>query len=94
MRAAPWQEIVVHGEKAVMRLPVPFNARVFGEPRVELHRADLSVETWRWPRDDHYVLQVEAFNRAVLEGADWPLPLEASRGTQAFIDRIRAAADD
>ena len=94
MRAAPWQEIVVHGEKAVMRLPVPFNARVFGEPRVELHRADLSVETWRWPRDDHYVLQVEAFNRAVLEGADWPLPLEASRGTQAFIDRIQAAADD
>ena len=50
------------------------------------------VESWRWPAENHYVLQVEAFNRAVLEHADWPLPLEFSRGTQAWIDHIRATA--
>lgn len=36
-RAALWQEIVLHGTKAVMRLPVPFNVQVFGEARVEVH---------------------------------------------------------
>ena len=92
MRAAPWQEIVVHGERAVLRLPVPFNVRVFGQASLELHRPGGHVESWRWPAENHYVLQVEAFNRAVSEQADWPLPLEFSRGTQAWIDRILAAS--
>ncbi|EEX16425.1 oxidoreductase domain protein [Citreicella sp. SE45] len=89
MRAAPWQEIVVHGTSAVLRLPVPYNAQVFGQASVELHRSGGNVETWRFPAENHYVLQVEAFNRAVSEAADWPLPLEFSRGTQAWIDNVR-----
>jgi hypothetical protein len=34
----PRQEITFHGDKGVLRLPVPFNPRVFGEARLELHR--------------------------------------------------------
>ncbi|MBU2961769.1 Gfo/Idh/MocA family oxidoreductase [Citreicella sp. C3M06] len=92
MRAAPWQEMVIHGETGVIRMPVPYNAQVFGEARVELHRSGGPVETWRFPRENHYVLQVEAFNRAVRDGADWPVPLEQSRGTRALLDAILAAA--
>ncbi|EPX75923.1 Gfo/Idh/MocA family protein [Salipiger mucosus] len=91
MRAAPWQEIVLHGDKGLMRLPVPFNVQVFGEARLELHGPGLEVKTWRWPAENHYVLQVENFNDAVRGRSDYPLPLEFCRGTQAWIDDILAA---
>lgn len=91
-RAAPWQEIVLHGTKAVMRLPVPFNVQVFGQAELHLHGPGLETRVWRWPAENHYVLQVEAFNATVKGEADYPLPLEFCRGTQEFVDRIFAAA--
>ncbi len=92
IRMHPYQEMLFHGEKGVIRMSAPFNARVFGEARVELHKAALQVESWRFPADNHYVLQVEAFGRALREGADYPVPLEFSRGTQAMMDRVFAQA--
>lgn len=88
IRMHPHQEMVFHGEKGVIRLTAPFNARVFGEARVELHRPGLEVQVTRFPGDDHYKLQVEAFARTVRTGADYPCPLEFSRGTQEVIDRV------
>ncbi|MEM9580065.1 MAG: Gfo/Idh/MocA family oxidoreductase [Pseudomonadota bacterium] len=92
MRMAPWQEITFHGEEGVIRLTAPFNASVYGEAQVTLHRADLVKKTYRFPADNHYVHQVEAFNASVLDGADYPCPLEFTRGTQAMIDAVFAAA--
>jgi predicted dehydrogenase len=91
IRMHPRQEMTFHGEDGVLRLPVPFNARVFGEARLELHRG-MSVETERWPAVNHYELQAAAFNRSVLEGAAYPCPLEFSRGTQAMMDAAFASA--
>ncbi|KAF0674949.1 Gfo/Idh/MocA family protein [Profundibacterium mesophilum] len=91
MRAHPRQEVVLHGETGVMRLPVPFNAGVFGEARVELHRG-MEVTTERFPAANHYVLQVENFCAAVRGEADYACSLEFSRGTQAMIDMILEAA--
>ena len=88
MRMHPHQEMVFHGESGVIRLTAPFNARVFGEARVELHRPGLEIQVTRFPGDDHYKLQVEAFGRTVREGAEYPCPLEFSRGTQVVIDKI------
>ncbi|WP_170557890.1 Gfo/Idh/MocA family protein [Ruegeria atlantica] len=88
IRMHPHQEMVFHGEGGVIRLTAPFNARVFGEARVELHRPGLEVQVTRFPGDDHYKLQVEAFCRSVRDGADYPCPLEFSKGTQAMIDRV------
>lgn len=95
-RMHPRQEVAFHGESGVLRLPVPFNARVFGEARLELHRGTETV-TERWPAVSHYELQAAAFNRSVAEGIPYPCPLEFSRGTQvaidaAFADAARAAA--
>ena len=91
IRMHPRQEITFHGDEGVLRLPVPFNARVFGEARLELHRGT-STTTERWPAVNHYELQAAAFNRAVLEGAAYPCPLEFSRGTQAMMDAAFASA--
>ncbi|WP_170569553.1 Gfo/Idh/MocA family protein [Ruegeria atlantica] len=92
IRMHPHQEMVFHGEGGVIRLTAPFNARVFGEARVELHRPGLEVQITRFPGDDHYKLQVEAFCRTVREGVDYPCPLEFSRGTQDMIDKVFAGA--
>ncbi|WP_170764449.1 Gfo/Idh/MocA family protein [Ruegeria lacuscaerulensis] len=88
IRMHPHQEMVFHGEGGVIRLTMPFNARVMGEARVELHRPKHEVQVTRFPGDDHYKLQVEAFCRSVREGAEYPCPLEFSRGTQQMIDRV------
>ncbi|CAD0183314.1 Glucose--fructose oxidoreductase precursor [Ruegeria sp. THAF57] len=93
IRMHPHQEMVFHGEGGVIRLTAPFNARVFGEARVELHRPGLEVQVTRFPGDDHYKLQVEAFCRSVRDEADYPCPLEFSRGTQEVIDRVFEGAE-
>lgn len=94
MRLFPRQEVVFQGDLGLIRLTAPFNAAVFGEAQVELHRPGLSVTVERFPAARHYKLQVEAFCRSVREGVAYPVPLEFSRGTQAMIDRIFAVATD
>jgi len=92
MRMCPWQDMAFHGDNGVLRLTAPFYAGVFVEARVTLHHAHLREETFRFPADNHYVHQVEAFNASVLDGAEYPCPLEFTRGTQEMIDAVYAAA--
>ena len=87
MRMTPWQCVEFHGETAIARLTAPFNPLVFGEARLDLVQSDGSSEVFRWPRKNHYVLQVEAFQRA-MQGEAYACPLEFSRGTQAMIDEV------
>jgi predicted dehydrogenase len=91
IRMHPRQEMTFHGDEGVLRLPVPFNARVFGEARLELHRG-MEITTERWPAVNHYELQAAAFNQAVREGAGYPCTLEFSRGTQVMMDAAFASS--
>lgn len=91
MRMAPRQEVNFHGRQGVLRLTAPFNAGVFGEARVILERG-MERREHRFPSDNHYVHQVENFGKAVRGEAEYPCPLEFSKGTQAMIDMIFAAA--
>ncbi len=95
-RMQPAQEMVFHGETGMIRLTTPFNARVFGEAVVEIHKTGHvgggMVTAHRFPAADQYVLQVEAFCNSVQSGTTYPCPLEFSRGTQNMIDRAFAAA--
>ncbi len=92
-RMHPNQWMEFHGEGGVIRLTAPFNARVFGEARVELHRPGLEVLVTRFPGDDHYKLQVEAFGRTVRDDETYPCHLEFSKGTQVMIDQAFANAE-
>lgn len=92
MRMAPRQCVTIQGDKGVITVKAPFNAGVFDQAEVTLERAGMETVTWRWPGVNHYVEQVENFNAAVLDGADYPCPLEFSRGTQAMIDMVFAKA--
>lgn len=98
-RLQPYQEMLFHGDKGVLRLTAPFNPRVFGEARLELHQTSHAAGTGqviaeRFPLADHYKLQVEAFDRSLREGVPYACPLEFSRGTQAMMDRVFEVATD
>ena len=91
-RMHPAQVMTFVGDQGLIRLTAPFNANVFGEARIELHRAGLRVEAERFPAANHYVLQVEAFCESVATGAPYGWPLEQAKGTQAVIDAVFAKA--
>ena len=90
-RMHPRQEVVFHGEAGVLTLATPFNAGVFGLAELHLDQG-MRRTTERFPRDNHYVHQIEAFGRSIREGAAYPCSLEFSRGTQAMIDMAFASA--
>lgn len=93
MRLCPYQEMIFHGTKGLMKLSAPFNPQVFGQAELELRRADGEVTRFRWPAEQHYVNQVEAFCKTVRDGADYAGSLEFARGSQAMIDMVFAAAN-
>lgn len=91
MRMFPRQQITFHGERGVLRLTCPFNANVFDVAELTVENDGLTVVSERWPAVDHYVLQVENFCNSVQTGAEYPCPLEFSRGTQHMMDMVFAA---
>ncbi len=91
MRLAPRQEAVFQGEAGLIRLTAPFNPGIFGEAQLHMLRAGQPDHIERFPGVRQYRNQVEAFVRALREGAPYPWRLEDARGTQAMIDRVFAA---
>ena len=91
IRAAKRQELVFHGEQGVLTMTCPFNAGVHDQAELRIETAERAVVTERFPGVNHYVLQVEAFCKALREGGDYPCPLEFSRGTQRMVDMTRKA---
>lgn len=91
MRLPPRQEVVFQGEAGLIRLTAPFNAGLFGEAQLHLFRPGKPDHVERFPGARQYRNQVEAFGRALREGAAYPWTLEDAKGTQAMIDRVFAA---
>jgi len=92
MRMAPRQVMVFHGEEAALTVRAPFNAYAYADQQIELREADGRVIVERFGEAEQYRAQANAFNASVLDGAPYGCPLEFSRGNQAFIDMIYAAA--
>lgn len=92
MRMAPRQYMIFHGDEGWLGVQAPFSAAAYGDPVLELRNAGTVTMMERFPRIDQYLAQADAFNASVLDGAAYPCPLEFSRGNQAMIDRIYAAA--
>ncbi|MCL4675938.1 MAG: Gfo/Idh/MocA family oxidoreductase [Pararhodobacter sp.] len=92
IRQAPRQGIVFHGTEGTIELTTPFNAGVSGEAVVILRQGYSRTVIERFEPVDQYRLMIEAFTRSVRDGAAFACPLEMSRGNQAMIDAIFAAA--
>lgn len=88
MRTTRRQEMVFEGDRGWLVATAPFNPGIYGEATL-IHRPDGGAETvHRYPTVRQYVSQVEAVSATMLDGADFPFPLETSRGTQAVIDAV------
>ncbi len=94
IRMHPHQEVVFHGRDGLIRMTAPFNPRVFGEARIELHQPGQGLRVEKFPTDDQYKQQVEAFGRSVNEATPYPWTLEMAQGTQTAIDEILTVATD
>ena len=92
MRMLPEQFILFHGQGGLIRMTAPYNAGKFREARVEWRGTDGVEHLRRWPGVNQYVLQVEAFGRAVRGEEAFPWTLEDAKGTQRVIDMAYAAA--
>ncbi len=91
MRMFPFQQVILHGEKGILRLTCPFNPTVYSQAELHLETTQNSTTVERFPGVNHYVQQVENFGASVTEGAAYPCPLEFSRGTQRMTDMAFAA---
>ncbi|MCI5109277.1 MAG: Gfo/Idh/MocA family oxidoreductase [Marivita sp.] len=91
MRMTPHQSVVFHGSAGVIEVVTGFNPQVHGHSTVRLVRPGQPTEVLHYPGVNHYVRQIEAFVAAVRGEADYPCPLEFSKGTQRAIDMIWAA---
>jgi predicted dehydrogenase len=92
MRMCPRQEVVFHGDKAVLRVTAPFNAAFFGEEKLVLERDDKTIEQFRFPGTRQYKIQVENFGRSLRDGSAYAWPLEQARRVQSMMDRAYQAA--
>lgn len=87
-RMAQRQDVVFHCENGWIRVRAPFNTGVYGEAVVEICATPEARRLERFPRIDHYQLQVESFAEAVRAGHPFPCSLEFSRGNQRAIDAL------
>ncbi|RUM98527.1 Gfo/Idh/MocA family oxidoreductase [Pseudaminobacter arsenicus] len=90
------QFMVFHGETGFIEVHAPFNAGDYDHHRIELHNQNHAQATvFRFSGARQYRLQVEAFARAALGGADAVFSLENSVLNQKVIDAIfRAGMHD
>jgi len=93
MRLPPRQEVVLQGERGLIRMTGPFNAGVFAEAQLHMLRPGRPDHVERFPGVRQYRNQVEAFCRTVRTGATFPWTLEDARGTQAMIDLVFASEE-
>jgi predicted dehydrogenase len=92
----PYQRIHFLGARGRIEIEIPFNAppdrptRLFVDDSGDLFGSGISTETF--PVCDQYTLQGDAFSKAVLEGAEVPVPIEDAIKNMAVIEAIFSSA--
>ena len=94
MRTTRYQSMIFEGSHGRLSVMAPFNPGQYGQADLHLAIEGAPLRTISFPDARQYALQVEAFAATLLDGADFPYPLEAARGTQAAIDAVFAKLDE
>jgi predicted dehydrogenase len=91
-QVVPYQRIHFLGTRGRIELEIPFNAprdrptRLFIDDGNDLFGSAMITETF--PICDQYMLQGDAFSKAILEGAEVPVPVEDAIKNMAVIEAI------
>ena len=86
------QHATFYGSTGQIHLTQPFTPGPSGEATLVLSQEDFNARVERWPALNQYVLQVEAFGRAVTKGDAFPWRLEDAQGMQSMLDAVYAQA--
>jgi predicted dehydrogenase len=93
---APYQRIQILGTRGRLEVQIPFNAPTDRPCRLLVDSpGDLSgsgVETIEIETCDQYTIQGDLFSKALLEGADVPVPLEDAVMNMACIEAVFRSA--
>jgi predicted dehydrogenase len=84
---SPYQRVHLVGDSGRIEVEFPFNPQPDRPARLWLVRKGAREEL-QTPAADHYVLQGEAFSRAILEDTPVPTPLEDAVANMSVIDAI------
>ena len=84
---SPYQRVHLVGDSGRIEVEFPFNPQPDRPARLWLVRKGAREEL-QTPVADHYVLQGEAFSRAILEDTPVPAPLEDAVANMSVIDAI------
>ncbi len=97
MQLVPYQRMQFFGTKGRIEIEIPFNAppdracRIFIDDGRDLFGSGISVE--EFPVCDQYMLQGDAFSRAIREGGEVAVPLEDAIRNMAVIEAIFRSAE-
>lgn len=96
-QTVPYQRVHFVGTKGRIEIEIPFNAppdrptRLWVDETGELFGSGIVME--EFPTADQYTMQGDAFSRAILEGAEVPVSLEAGIANMAVIEAIFKSAE-
>lgn len=94
MRATRYQSMVFEGSRARLTVMAPFNPGQYGQADLILAADGQPTRIMSFPDARQYARQVEAVAATLLDGAAFPYPLEAARGTQTALDAVFARLDE
>ena len=83
----PYQRLLVVGEEGIIEVEIPVNAPPDQETRLVI-RTGLNSRTETIPVCDQYMLQGDAFSRAILEDGEVPVSIEDAVRNMAVIDAL------
>lgn len=92
----PYQRVHFLGTKGRIEIEIPFNApkdrptKIFIDDGSDLSGKNIVTE--EFPTCDQYTLQGDAFSRAVLDGAEVPVPLEEAIRNMSVIEAVFRSA--
>lgn len=93
MMQARRQYMTFHGQDGWITLSAPFNGPGYGDTAVEWQTEDGRTRIERFNSVNQYALMIENFSDSAQNGTPFACPLEFSKGNQAMIDAIFAAAN-
>ncbi len=96
-QTVPYQRVHFVGTKGRIEIEIPFNAppdrptRLWVDETGDLTGSGIQME--EFPTADQYTMQGDAFSKAILEGGQVPVPLEAGIANMRVIEAIFRSAE-
>jgi predicted dehydrogenase len=92
-RAENYQRVHIIGTEGRIEIEIPFNIPPDRETRIFLTRGGEpptapNTETLLFPASNQYTIQAELFAQAIIDGAEYPLPISDAVGNMRVIEAV------